>query len=289
MVTATQSLSSRDQLECVKGQIAFARCVPDEKAPAVAVPGHDIPMVNHEVTIRNARPIVSDLSLDREGFTLIQHQTCCADVRDPEIMREKYLEELVPFIKSYFNASWVLPRRHGLYVRRSIGTSIPKEGWASTSGVRAPGVVAHVDLTPISGPMAAAAENQVQGIPIRPYSRLMVIQTWRALSPPPQDFPLAFCDATTASGNDLAMIEYVSNTRNEPGGTFKGYVAHFSPAQRWYYFPEMTSDELILFKAYDSETHYGLRSPHSAFDNRRAYPHANVRESVETRLFVYFD
>ena len=280
---------NRDHLQCVQGEIVFSRRAPDEKASAVIVPTfEDHPMVNYDVTIRNARPIVDELSLDREGFTLVQHKTSCADVRDPEIMREKYLEEMVPFIKNYFNASWVVPKRAGLYIRRSEGVGIPKGGWNKVSGVRQPGAMAHIDFASIAGPAAAAAENQVQGTPIRPYSRLMIIQAWRVLSPPPQDFPLAFCDASTVLDTDVAVFDYVANTRNEPSSAFKSCAVRFNPAQRWYYFPELTADELVLFKGYDSDEHYKPQSPHSAFDDRRAYPDAKPRESVEARFFVYY-
>lgn len=279
----------RDHLECAQGLIAFKRRALDEKAPAVVVPNYEnIPMVSYDVTIRDARPIVDELSLDREGFILIQHKTAYADERDPEVMREKYLEEMASFLKSYFSASWVVPRRSGLYVRRSAGTALPKGGWNSVSGVREPGGLAHVDLAPVAGPVVAASEDQVQGIQIRPYSRMMLIQAWRALSPPPQDLPLAFCDRSTVAKTDIAVHEYVSNTRNEPGSAFKSCAVHFNPAQRWYYFPKMTAGELVLFKGYDSEEHYTPQAPHSAFDDRRTYPNAKPRESVEARFFVYY-
>lgn len=113
---------NRDQLESVQGQINFARRTLDEKAPERAPPpGLDCPMVNYDVTIRNARPIVDELSLDTEGFILIQHKVSCVNERDPEILRKKYLEEMIPFIKSYFNASWVTTVDLGGLTIRSFG------------------------------------------------------------------------------------------------------------------------------------------------------------------------
>lgn len=280
---------NRDQLDSVRGQIAFARRTPDEKATSRIVPNYEnVPMVSYDVTIRNARPIANELSLDREGFVLVQHQTSCADIRDPEIMRGKYLEEMVPFIKSYFNESWVVPRRSGVYLRLAAGAAIPKTGWNTVSGVREPAGMAHIDYASVAGPMIAAAENQSQGIPIRPYSRLMLIQAWRVLSPPPQDFPLAFCDASTTLETDVAVVDYVSN-KNEPSTAAKSTVLRFNPAQRWYYFPEMRPEELILFKGYDSDAHYDPQAPHSAFDDRHTFSNAKPRESVEARFFVYYD
>jgi hypothetical protein len=282
MADAAPALSTarinRDQLECVHGRIPFARQTPDEQAPAASVAGYDFAMVSYDVAIRDARPIVDELSLYKEGFTLIQHTTACADVRDPEIMREKYLSEMVPFIKSYFNASWVVPRLQGVIVRDARGSSTPL--------VREPGGVAHVDYASVAAPVVAAMEDQLQGIKTRTYSRMMIIQAWRALSPPPQDFPLAVCDLATLRAADVLAHDF--SPRQEPGYTFKSCVIHFDPGQRWYYFPKMSADDLLLFKIYDSAVHFNSGAAHSAFDDRAAYPDAKPRESVEARFFVYY-
>lgn len=286
-VSATAQVN-RKELECVQGQMAFVRRTSDEKAPAIVVPNYeDIPMVNHHVTVRNARPIVDELSLDREGFALVQHEVSCAEERDPKIMREKYLEEMVPFIKNYFNASWVVPRRQGVVVR-SVGASVvpPQADKADIGLVRNFGAgFVHIDYTSIAGPMLAAAEDQAQGLTVRPYSRLMIIQAWRALSPAPQDFPLAVCDSASVLDTDLVVIHYDKHGSIPHTSWFLNY----NPRQRWYYFPEMRADELLLFKGYDSEENCNAKTAHAAFDNRRAYPNAKRRESIEARFFVYYD
>ncbi|MBT1516788.1 hypothetical protein KIP88_41010 [Bradyrhizobium sp. SRL28] len=239
--------------------------------------------VSYDVEIRNARPIVDELSLDREGFTLIQRNASWANEPDPELMRDKYLEDMVPFIKSYFNASWVVPKKDAVIVR-AAGTPLPAgEGHRPLVRNTVAGF-AHVDYSPIAGPMIAAREDQIQGIQIRAYSRLMIIQAWHALSPPPQDFPLAMCDGSSVLDTDLFETVYEGY-----GIKHKTWHAHYSPLQRWYYFPEMTSNEFILFKGYDSEDSCNPRGAHSSFDDRRAYPNAKPRKSVEGRFFVYYD
>jgi hypothetical protein len=123
----------------------------------------------------------------------------------------------------------------------------------------------------------------------------MIIQTWHALSKPPQDFPLAFCDGSSIADEDLVeaystLQDYQLDAVHDTNGTMhKMWTLHHNPDQRWYYFPEMTSEEFVLFKGYDSRDDCNPRSAHSAFDNRRAYPAANPRTSVEARFFVYFD
>ncbi|MCP3419599.1 hypothetical protein NLM16_36390 [Bradyrhizobium brasilense] len=283
----------RDGLESVTGQISFARRVPEERPAAVAPTGYNISFVDHDVTIRDARPIVDDLSLDREGFALIQHKIACANERDPEVFKRKYLEEMVPFIKDYFNASWVSSADLGGVTIRSIGgnssfggsISDGSRGEADRRAVRNYGAgFAHCDYAPVAGPQMAARDSQLQGIELRTYSRLMIIQAWCALSPPPQDLPLAFCDASSIPEADLVVTP-----QTKYGATLGVWIPYYSPFHRWYYFPDMTRDEFVLFKGYDSDAHYKPRSAHAAFDNRRAYPNASPRESVETRYYVYYD
>ncbi|MCC8957519.1 hypothetical protein H8B02_29975 [Bradyrhizobium sp. Pear77] len=294
MGNATRSSSSgrvdREHLECVQGRFSFALRSPDEGTPEYKT-GYDIPFVEHDVTIRNARPIVDELSLDKEGFTLIQHKMSCLNEHDPQVLRKKYLEELVPFVKDYFNASWVATADVGGVTLRSLGgdsfggTADGAGGEAGKLPVRNFGAgFAHIDYSPVAGPMIAARDNQLQSIEIRSYSRLIILQTWRAISSPPQDFPLAFCDGSSISNADL-----VDTPQTRYGATIRAWIPHYNPSHRWYYFPDMTSDELVLFKGYDSAMHYHPWSAHSAFDNRRACPNARPRESIETRVYVYYE
>jgi hypothetical protein len=277
-----------DELECVRGRIGFARRTPDENAPSAPTPmGHDFPMVMYDVPVRNARPIVDGLSLDREGFVVVKHSISCALEPDPDVFRRKYVEEVTPFIQDYFKASWVTSLDLGGATLRSVGGNIgPRAGASAALRVSRPfgAAFAHIDYASEAGPMIAARDNQLLGNEIRAYSRLMIIQTWRALSPPPQNFPLAFCDSTSIAQADLFNTYY----RNH-GVTHKTWYLHHNAAQRWYYLPDMTADELFLFKGYDSLTHHRPWSAHAAFDNTANRPEAKPRESIEARFYVYYE
>jgi hypothetical protein len=283
-------VTRRDHLESVQGRIGFARRSLDERAPAVPpeVVGTSTSkdVVSYEVTIRNARPIVDELSLDREGFTLVHHPLSCVGERDPEVLRDRYLDEVVPFIKDYFKASWVVPRRDGVIIRDRGDAAFPPEPDKTDHGLVRRQVAghAHMDYSPVAGPMLAALQDQMQGLPIQAYSRLMIIQAWQVLSLPPQDFPLAICDGSTVLDTDLVEEVY-------DGYGLRHYKlgVHYSPLQRWYYFPNMTPDEFILFKGYDTDDTRSARAAHSAFDNRHASPNAVPRVSIESRYCVYYD
>src|SRR5207237_88619 len=131
-------------------------------------------LASHEVTVRDARPIQGELSLDREGFVLARHKTTCAGIRNPDVLAREYVEEMLPFIKEFFRASWVVPRSDAIFVRRAGRTRTNGQDTTEVRGVRIPASSAHIDYLPIAAPMVAARENQIRGIPIRSYSRLMI-------------------------------------------------------------------------------------------------------------------
>lgn len=277
-ISAQNTRGNTDSLDCVKAQLSFIPRTTDE-GPTFAASQNlgGVGMVKHEVKIYNARPVASSLSLDRQGFALIKHKSAYANELTSEPMRAKYLEEMAQFIKVHFDASAVVAYQHG---------AIPSVIVRSSDGSRgiATGVVAHVDFTSTSAPAVAEISCLEKGVQSRAYSRLMLIQTWRALSPPPQDSALGLCDGSSISDDDLVATPY-----SRDGSAAELWLLRHNPHQRWYYFPEMEQDEVILFKGYDSNRECDPRSAHSGFDNRLAFPNAEPRVSVETRFFVYFD
>jgi hypothetical protein len=63
----------------------------------------------------------------------------------------------------------------------------------------------------------------------------------------------------------------------------------YNPAHDWYYFPEMTRDEALVFKCYDSLTDGRARyTAHSAFEHPDTPPAAPERESIEMRTFAFY-
>ncbi len=52
---------------------------------------------------------------------------------------------------------------------------------------------------------------------------------------------------------------------DDPDSHPAGSVFTHQPGHRWWYFPEMTSDEALLFKLHDSDHSVAWRVPHTAF------------------------
>jgi hypothetical protein len=130
-------------------------------------------------------------------------------------------------------------------------------------GVQPPAADVHVDNASDRAEGLARATLRQAGTPDFRFRRFVAINLWRALSAPPQDWPLALCDGRSvdpAEGVRNAMIRVDSLAErnaiplelpDDPARP-EAFVFHFNPRHRWYYFPDMTRDELLLFKLYDS-------------------------------------
>jgi hypothetical protein len=113
--------------------------------------------------------------------------------------------------------------------------------------------------------------------------RVQIINLWRPIRGPVQDFPLAVCDAQSVNSKDLVPSDLVYPNRS--GET---YSVLFDPGHRWFYVSQMQSDEALLLKCYDSSTDGRARfAPHTAFSDPTAPANAARRQSIELRALVF--
>lgn len=122
--------------------------------------------------------------------------------------------------------------------------------------------------------------------------RIVMLQFWRNLGAAKMDHPIAFCDSRTvtpAEGRPFRYTGYVA------GGRAFDALAIVAPddpsAHAWYSFPEMTPDEVVAFRTYDTElvsdgkTHF---TPHSAFRDPDVEIGKPARFSIELRVMCLF-
>ncbi|HEY2676914.1 MAG TPA: CmcJ/NvfI family oxidoreductase, partial [Steroidobacteraceae bacterium] len=103
---------------------------------------------------------------------------------------------------------------------------------------------------------------------------------------PPQDVPLAVCDARTVTPADLILADAVFNAPNRPEWSFEGVVVAHHPDHRWHWYSDMTRDEALVFKTNDSDPHAAHCVPHVAFDNPGAGAQVPPRASIEMRAIA---
>jgi hypothetical protein len=65
-----------------------------------------------------------------------------------------------------------------------------------------------------------------------------------------------------------------------------GYL--YNPGHHWHYYRNTTIDEVIVFKAYDSDPSRARRVPHSAFTDPTCPADIPTRASVEARGLAVF-
>ena len=115
--------------------------------------------------------------------------------------------------------------------------------------------------------------------------RFIQVNAWRAFGTPVKRAPLALADARSVRPQDLkpALLDY-----GERQGEV--YELAYNYGQRWFYYPEMTQDEVILIKGHDSARDgRGRLSPHTAFDDPTTPDDAPPRLSMEVRAFAFFN
>jgi hypothetical protein len=232
----------------------------------------------HKMFVRNAR-LEPDLSLKTCGFELVHH-TSDVDFYDGKDVEARYPAEVERVLKDTSGADHVV-------VFGALRRNVAKpEGrvWNAATDV-------HVDYEAAHAREVARSLLGIDKHETIPYRRYMAINLWRALSPPPQDQPLAVCDArsvVTQSGAPPPRAEMLKAPPPNDAELPHGWIFHFDPAHRWYYYPDMTRDELLLFKLYDSIESGPWRCPHASFVDPTVPADTPPRESYEIRSFVYF-
>ena len=119
--------------------------------------------------------------------------------------------------------------------------------------------------------------------------RFAIYNLWRVLSDPPQDAPLALCDARSVEASDCVNSDCVVDPLDEPELRFENCIFRFNPGHRWCYFSNMTSDEVLVFKGFDSDPNRAGGVPHVAFDDPSCPMDATARESIDVRVIAFFD
>jgi hypothetical protein len=233
-----------------------------------------------EAEVTDARSLDVPPSLDREGFALFEHRSAVCRSRDMAEIDRVYHQEVARLIAEVTGADLVLPQRTGLLVRRGERSKEPT--WAK------PARFAHLDYTHKSVRDFLGWIKTWEATDPAPYTRIAIIQTWRATSPPPQDNTLALGDARSFSPGDTRVFDAVLGDTGAAGEVFESRLVLARPDQRWLYYPSLREDELVMFKAYDSDPDRPSDVPHTAIDDPAAGPDAHPRESLEARFFAYF-
>lgn len=228
-----------------------------------------------EVEIRDARRLAGGPSLEREGFVLSRTPAPAgADFTDRQWVATAYAPQCLKLVQELTGAAHVAPFYGGGVLIRDTGNA--KAAPAAE--------FVHLDQTreSIRPFLEQAADAEVRAR----WPRVKIFNVWRPLTPPPQDVPLALCDQRTLDPRDWVVGRTVEP--NFPEGV--PYVSSvYNPAQRWFYLSDLTPDDVVVFKGYDSDPQAPFGCLHGAFRQPEPPARAVPRASAEARVFAFFD
>jgi len=252
-------------------------------------PRYEVPPLE----IRDARRLQAGASSEAQffadhGFVLLDHRSA---VRDwDEDVERTYLPEIEAVVRErLFPGRRVEVQQSpaGL-LRRGRGTSTP----AYAGGVHSD---APLDPELYAANVRAFASPQAEVWWRTNYERADVagfvnVDFWRItnMHSPLRHMPLALCDPGSVDEADIVTTPLKGIAPD--GQTTQHLALRFDAAQRWFYYPDMTTDELLAFKLAEYWKDDPNRHPqncfHSAFAHPDAPSDAEERQSCEHRVGV---
>jgi len=242
----------------------------------------------HRVMIRNGRRAPRRPTLASHGFELFASASAVKDFADRGEVDAVYPGEVVAALKRFTGADLVV----------TIGPTWRRSADTGAGTVQPPAADVHVDTAPGFAPRLAQSLFEAEAAAGRSYRRFLVTSLWRAYSPPPQDWPLALCDGTSIAPEE-GVHNYLVRCQSRPDpAAMRAPVAHeeelpaalifrYAPHHRFYYFPDMSRDEIVILKLHDSDHDQAWFAPHTAFHDE-ARRGARPRHSIEFRSVAYW-
>ena len=243
------------------------------------------------VQIRDGRELqangASEAKLFAEnGFVLLSHTTV---VKDWDNVPQAFCDEIDEIVRTrLLPGKRVEIQQRPTPLRRGRGTATPQYA----GGVHSDG--------PLTAELYAAnvrafAGEQAERWWLDRYARedvagFMQIDFWRTtnMQRPLQHMPLALCAPNSLRRDDILPMEFVGIA---PDGNMSHHLAlRYDAAQRWYFYPEMTCEEVLAFKLCEFWKDDPDAQPQNCFHAAFAHPEtpadAEERQSCEHRVGV---
>ncbi|CAG4906562.1 CmcJ/NvfI family oxidoreductase [Paraburkholderia saeva] len=270
-----------EQAAVVEADLNYLVATREKPATYAGEPPAGVPLRSgtyrmQRVSIANARvsPPPGGLSLDRNGFELRSHTSALRDFSDRAAIERLCYPETEALLMRSTGAKRVVVFDHTL-----------RDGEATrANGVREPVKYIHNDQTFVSGPRRVRDHLPPHEAEEMLKSRVAIVNLWRPIGLTVESSPLALCDARSIALTDLMPSDLIY-----PDKVGETYAFVFNPRHRWYYFPQMTPDEVLLLKIYDSAGDGVARlTAHTAFDDPTSPADAPPRRSIELRALLFF-
>lgn len=229
-----------------------------------------------DVAVASAHGLSAD-SLRTCGFTVVSHKSEISAFDEDGVWKDRFALEIEELVKSVTGAREVFVPQRAASVRS-----------VQLMGSQAPASFCHNDFTP-----GSAARHVAALVPERANEllakRFAAYNLWRLIKPGPQDQPLALCDARSTNAADMIPSEARYTIKSEDHVFGEMACFRYNPAHRWFYYPDLTVDEILIWAGYDSDPEQASIVPHTAFVDKNCPVGAGPRTNIDCRCFAFFD
>jgi hypothetical protein len=236
------------------------------------------PADDHTMTLTDMRPLQHELTIDRNGFALLNHRTAVKNFFDTDEVTKVFYPEVIELAKKLNGA-----------VHAIAFGPVPRSDDPKISQSRAPAFGAHVDYgrrTVIDQVRTAMGNDKDADYWIQ--KRMVLMNFWRPITTVYRT-PLALCDASSVLPEDLHESEIRGGLDDPNRPPLFGFNLSYNPKHRWYYVPQMRPDEVFAFKLYDSDSSRPQWTGHTAFADPDSNENSPPRQSMEIRTVSFIE
>ncbi|KAL7657974.1 hypothetical protein ACMYSQ_004116 [Aspergillus niger] len=248
-------------------------------------------VADHPETIRDIRGLIDapPFDLDINGFA---YKRCPPpaitrpyEYSDPQKINDIFLPECEAILKEHVNGAdevkifdWKIRKKKSAKEKRTRNPNL--QGFARQ---------VHIDtlLTrdEIGTPTMERIRNHLPEESQHLLSgRVQLIILWRPISGPIEDHPMAVCDGQTMDATKLIETDMI---RGNYTGTMLYPQYEANSPRRWYYMSEQETQDVLLFKGFDTKEDSVKYTPHTSFSPLNTPGSSCSRVSVEVRALVF--
>lgn len=209
-----------------------------------------------KVEIKDARGNEDKYTLDTAALQFYRRPAKLTRFVDDEEIKAEYYPESIELIKELTGARMVIPFDHSRFPTYSLIVTYFMYDILPAIRRRRPGMIddgpqnrqpvplIHVDQTTKSAIARLRREvpsDQVEALLQR---RFQIVNLWRPISHPAEDWPLALCDYRSLDvDEDLIVMTLKFAVRDG-----QNYSVKYNPNHRWVYKSAMDPEDFVLFK-----------------------------------------
>lgn len=226
-----------------------------------------------DVMVRDARQTPDAIQLEVNGFELFKFASPVTDFTDSGLITNTYYPAVAEFVKETTNASEIFISNHLI---RTEDKSDFNKAYAR---------FVHCDYDVDSARSFSLKHLQNRKIDVAGYesAEFAWYNSWQPFDHPVQENPLAMLDATTIQRGDIG--KYVYGGR---GTSLESSIPLHRAEHQFYYYENMTQDEVLLIKQLDTRPGHARVSPHTSFIDPNSPADALPRRSIEVRMLAVF-